>query len=337
MAAMAALGLTFALATQKVRRQRDNLPVPPDEAQQVIPTEPARLPALGYLPPDTNVVAAVHVAELLDNPTAGDWLTRLRLTTPGSFLTLLPKWTGFPLEDLDHALLGVQLDDRLVPRVTLVVQTRLPYDPEKICAALHATRRAERGKRLLYRFKLDQTPFEAALWFADERTLVVGLTPEDLDEVPRQPTSGVGHLPLPLQRLLRERLGLGTPIWVVGHVEDWEKTPVRLFSEGWPKEYREALAVVRTFGLWLRFKNDVTLTGAFDCADAGAAEKVIELLARKGEGKKLLARAVGNQPEAGAIVKELAQTLTSRREGSWILAEARADLSRAASKAPDQK
>src|SRR5207245_1549642 len=76
MALMAITGLTFALVTQKIRRAHDSSrsvtkPLPP-----VRTIAPANLPSLGYLPPDTDIIAALHVAEALETPAGQAFLTQ---------------------------------------------------------------------------------------------------------------------------------------------------------------------------------------------------------------------------------------------------------------------
>ena len=54
-----------------------------------------------------------------------------------------------------------RVEDRLLPRVTLVVQTRNPFDAAKVRDTLKAGRSTQRGQRTLYRFHPNQSAIEA--------------------------------------------------------------------------------------------------------------------------------------------------------------------------------
>ena len=101
MGLMASVGMVYALYTAQMRRAYDN-------ARQQRPARtgvsqghgeeprdnvaPAQLAALGYLPNKPNVVAAVHMEELIRNPEAKGWL---QLSFPIGNITLGPKrWQG---------------------------------------------------------------------------------------------------------------------------------------------------------------------------------------------------------------------------------------------------
>jgi hypothetical protein len=86
MVLMGATGLTYALMTVQVRRDHDrSLPRQSRKVFDLLrkgpaePTEtvaPGRLAALGYLPADTGIVAAIQVEELLASPAGKDLRSR---------------------------------------------------------------------------------------------------------------------------------------------------------------------------------------------------------------------------------------------------------------------
>jgi hypothetical protein len=289
MGMMAAIGLTFAWYTTETRRKHDH----PDPAAnagppRVIAIAPARLPALAYQPSDTNILVGVHFAELMGDATSRAFLTQLRSGPAGAGINSVEQWTGLKLDDLDHAILGLKVEDRLLPRATLVVQTREPYDAAKVREALKAGRRTERSKRTLYRFALQQTALDGVLWCAGERTLVVSLLPEDLDDVPLTPEPEVDRFSTPVQRLLSE-MKEGTQAWLVGHVNDWQKIlnpqslpgMPQLSLPALPKQDREVLAKARTLGAWLQWDREVTGRLAIECTDSIAARTLSDYLEKK--------------------------------------------------------
>jgi hypothetical protein len=261
------VAVVFGLACALVAAFLGGTPSPSDEsgpAPALVRTvAPANLEGLGYLPGDANVVAALHVAELLREPAGRDFLTQFRLGATDFSLATVEKWTGLKPEEIDHVVVGVKVADRLVPRLTLVVQTTRPLDQEKVRTALRTNRLPEFVR------------------FATNRTLLLALTAKDLDQVPQAPAAGIDHLSLPLQDLLRHRLGREAPVWLVGFAEHWDKTVVGpLFVTSLPRKEREALTGVQAFGLWLQFDQQVTLNGAAECTDDSGAERLNQYLDR---------------------------------------------------------
>ncbi|HZY89460.1 MAG TPA: hypothetical protein VFE78_31855 [Gemmataceae bacterium] len=283
MALVAAAGLALALRTQAERRAHDaglphgrrpsrGQPEPPVQGVPAPPeaVAPDRLAALGYLAPDTSVVAGVHVAELL----ADDAGKRL-LNDPikvGSFqfrLGGLEGWTGLRPEEVGHVVVGVKADDPLPPRLNVVVRTRQPYDAAKVRAALKA-RRAGGGQKELYRFD-GPGGVPLVLWCADERTLVVGLLATHLEAVPLRPRDDLGSLVPELRPILRERMRPAGPVWAAGHAADWANTAAAPLLERLGKDDRDRIRSVRTFGVWLQPGRELTVNAAFRCADPAAA------------------------------------------------------------------
>jgi hypothetical protein len=332
MVVMAAASLTLALATRSFRRANDRLPAPDEAAARVRIAAPADLAGLGYLPPDTDVIIAVHVAEALQEPAGQDFLRRFRPEDlvhdqPGEGAALpgdLERWTGLPLEDLDHVVLGLKVGGAAIPPpMILVAQTRRRYDPTKIRDALKATRITDAGKTL-FRFHVDRPPLEPVLWFAGERTLLVALTAEHLAEVPAAPDPGASHLGAPLQDVLRQRLGPGTQAWAAGHAKDWDQTTARLLLALLHKEDRQVLEKMRTFATGLQFGQGLTLTGAFHCADAPAAKALTErLVPPEGSERKPLPL-FGVRADAGPVGREMSRSLKAVQEDAWVTVQAKA-------------
>jgi hypothetical protein len=323
MVVMAAGGLALALATQQLRRSHDRLPPPDEGVPRVRLVAPADLAGLGYLPPDTDVIAAVHVAEALQEPAGRDFLKRFRpeeavRDEPEQGPALagdLEHWTGLALDDLDHVVLGLKVaGGDFPPRTVLVAHTRRRYDDRKVVEALKATRLQSAGREL-YRFRLERPPLQPVLWFAGERTLVVALTPEQLAEVPEKPQPGIEPFAAPLQEMLKARLGTGVQAWAVGHADDWERTTAKLALTSLLRDPdRRVLDGVRTFGLALRFDDGLTLTGSCHCADGSAARALAERLVPP----------EGSDPKRPPLLgSKLARTLKVVREDAWLTLQAR--------------
>ena len=267
MAAMALISLVVGLRTVSFRRSRDQEP-------------------LGYLPDDTNVMAGVHVAKALETGAGRDVLTQLRLGASDVGLVHLERWIGLGLEDLADVVLGMKVDDRLPPRVTLVVRTRKPYNEAKVRAALKDGQALERRQKQLVRFHADKTPLTATIWLAAPSTLVLGLDPADLDAVPLTPHAGIGHLEEPLQRFLEDPRGAKAHAWVAGHSEHWDRTALGTLLGALAGQNLELLKGLRAAEAWVRFDQAVTVDVECRCADDAAAGALAAFLRRAGAADK---------------------------------------------------
>jgi hypothetical protein len=326
MAMMAAVGLIFAWVTVQDRRKRDHAEqAAAADLTRVVSIAPAKLAALGFLPSDTNVLVGLHLAELMNNPAARDLLASLNT---------LEQWTGLKLSEIDHAVLGLGVEERLVPRIILVVQTRQTLNAENIRATLRAERRTERGQRILYRFHAGQSGIEAVLWFADDRTVVLALVPEDLDNVPLSPIPSVERFSSDVHRILADQLHEGTQAWIVGHAANWTRAlspqplpgmaNLTLFQLS--KREREVLSGLRTLGAWLEVDREVVWHLAVEGRDSTAARKLEEYLAQfglePGKGLKTLEKWAGNE----LLARELSETLTRREKENWVTFQAKSSF-----------
>ncbi len=326
MGTMAVVGLAFALWTQQIRRQRDYQSSAADAGPPpVVAVPPAKLPALGYLPRDTDVLIGVHVAEIRQLPLGQAVLARLTLGSGDFGLGGLEQATGLQPEEVDHVVLGLKIDERLLPRVILVVQTRQPYDPEKVLAALKAGRRTERGSKTLYRFALNQPPVDAAVWCADKQTVIFGLTPEDLDDVPLTPQIDLERFPLALRPLLTEEAPERTRAWLIGHADRWDKTAAQLLWLAMTKEAQEALARIHTIGFWLLVDTDLAIRGTLKCRDEPAAGVMNGYLNRYLGKPEELRRLFRVGAESEAFHREVVRTLRCNQEKNQVWISAKPD------------
>ncbi len=279
---MAGGGLAFMLRTQGERRAHDTSRpprrpgrqpgVPEPDIVPVVRVAPDKLAALGYLPANVNVLAGVHVAELLETPVGGQVLRNpIHFGTSKYRLADLPAWVGLRLEDLDHFIFAAQIDDAVIPPFYLVLRTTQPYDDAAMRQRLNGARAAGAGKKKLYAFRAPHRDVPLYVWFADERTLVVALFPDQLEALPDQPADGLRQLPEEVRTVLQQRREPAALVWVVGHSRNWAKTSAGKFLGGMKKEVQERLTALRTFGVWLVPDRSLDVKAVFECEDAAAA------------------------------------------------------------------
>jgi hypothetical protein len=286
MVCMAGAGLAFALLTQRERRAHDTglikkpkrSPVAVAEPEPVAgPVAPDKLEALGYLAPETGLVIGVHVADLLAVPEGRQLLESPFQVGKGEIkLNVFVGSMGLRLVDLDHLVIGMKLDDPLIPRSHLIAHTREPIDPEQLRARLNGQRLAGTGKRVIYRYAPAGRQVPLAMFCPDNRTVVVSFLAPHLELIPLKPDPDLGQLPEDLRGLLRERKEPGSQLWAVARAEDWSRTSLRRLLERMKKEDAARLAGVRTFGVWVQLDRAVTVKAAFRCKDDAAARGLDE-------------------------------------------------------------
>jgi hypothetical protein len=309
-----------------MKRARTPRPAEPEAAPPVRAVPPADLAALGYLPDDTDLIMAVHVAELLEDPVGRKLADHLGSDAINA--TSIESWSGLKLAEMDHAVLGFTLDNNLLTHFVIVVRTRRPLDQEKVRETLKVHDARPLHGRTVYPFVMKTTlPFishvDVNAWFADDHTLVVAKTFDDGKghQVPTTARTGSDHLRPALRQLLRERVGASAQVWLAGHPPPWNKMSPLLQGVLERKE-NEAVAKVRTFGLWLTADaGGATLRGAFDCDDEDAA-RALEGYLGPGQRKGIKEWLVG--PDAGPMEREFRDSLKTARDGTWVDLQARA-------------
>jgi hypothetical protein len=234
--------VTVGLAVWGVRAYRAGLsgePLPNGAASGEY-LAPADLPALGYLPDGSNVVVGVHVRPILDSPDGRQTLAALGLDPAATGGLGLERMTGVPLDNLDHVAAGVQLEGGTFS-VTVVAQTRRPYDGDRVRQALQAGRPVKHGDRTLYPVQVPLPGIPAGsglLWCATDHTLVLGLgiPAKDFDVIPDRPKTDVERFRGPLPKLIRDRLEKGTVVWAAFHAERWDNLIIKLALGQLPEE-----------------------------------------------------------------------------------------------------
>jgi hypothetical protein len=287
------------------------------------PVPPAELAALGYLPDDIDAIAAVHVAEVLDEPTGRDVLRRVGLGGEGA--PDLEKWTGLKLDDLDHVVVGLKLDAEMLTRFIVVARARHPIDPQHLRDALKTTAKQEVEGRSVYPFVLQTgLPLLASVgvsvWFADERTLVIA---KEFKHTPQTPHKGIDHLRPALQEAIKERLAPTSQVWFAAHADGWDGLNffLRQGLTEWLGRDADTFKKVRTVALGLTIDNGLTLSGAVNCEDepaAAALRKYLDPANRKGF------KTLFDPQEAGPLGQSLLDSLRVTQQDRWVTVEATA-------------
>src|SRR6516164_9543909 len=267
MAVMAGISLFLSLQSWQQRRAHDQKP-------------------LGYLPPDCNVIGALHVSKILQEEAGPEFLDQLSFGSTHFRIADLEYGTGLRREELIDVVFGWKVADLLMPRLTLVLQTRLPYKEAQILARLKEKQFVERDHKKMLRVQSEKTPFHAVLWFAGENTVVAGLSLEDLDAVPAIPRSGINHLPPPLQEFSTDEMTRTAHLWILGHSEHWDKTVLGSNLAQTLGLDQQSLNEVHTFGAWVRWDQRMIANAALQCTDEAKARDLESRLLRKGLGDK---------------------------------------------------
>jgi hypothetical protein len=284
--ALAVLGAALLIFSGPLRRRSSQLPAYTEPTQAAARSvSPAQLEALGYLPPDTNVIAGVHLGELLQSADNRALLDQLKIGPIDLSPERIQKLTGLKREDIDYVVLGLRLEE--IPRITAIVRTRTHFDPHAVRTALHGvpSPKAERANR--FSFKLAQPAIEVEAWLLPEHHLLIfGLTRADLDAVPAEPSERLKQLSPQLRQMVQLRLDPDARIWAAGNIEHWERT--------WISKAPNAALVqkVRSFGAGLipgtPEAPHLKLRAEVNCVDADAARAVATYLTEhKPEGVEL--------------------------------------------------
>jgi hypothetical protein len=209
-------------------------------------TNLGELPTLGYLPSDSNVIAAINFPEAEKSQEGKDTLDRLGLGGNSN----LEKTVGLSRDQIEDAAVGLNVGRELIPRIVIVVRTREPYNYDALKTKLgsKATKKSPEGRE----YDLIQPPalpVEFAMWRPSPQTFVICYPETDFAKVPAKPTDDTNRFAEPIAELLRHRTERGSFLWLVAHSEAWDKvTPLKLL----PKLDPQMLAELRTIGLGVR-------------------------------------------------------------------------------------
>lgn len=218
----------------------------------VRPVRPIELSTLRYLPADTNLIAGVHVAELMGTSPGREFLAGSGW--PWNWQQL-PTWTGLNLQEIKYLLAGVKVDNNLLPRVILIIETIRPFEADKIKAGLKASK----------------WPDPEAVRFLSNQILVLALSKKDLQAIPDKITGDESQLSSPMRNALKERIAPGCQVWAAGHDEKWDKTLVGAYLTSLSPKERQILTKVQTVAISIRVDERLIVQADFRCTDDSAA------------------------------------------------------------------
>jgi hypothetical protein len=204
--------------------QRAPSPPSPDKGTASRAVAPAELTGLGYLPPQTDAVLALHVAQIADHRRSqGKTDAKGALWDLGiapDVLDWLESSTGLALEQIDHIAAGFRFErNAWLPRFVMVVETREPYDLAAVTEKLRA-KPFRKAARQLYEVRSGQL-LTLLMWPAADRVLLFALSQDDFDAVPQAPRDGSAHLLQRLQDLIRDRVNPEAVFWLAAPEANW--------------------------------------------------------------------------------------------------------------------
>ncbi|MFN4258271.1 MAG: hypothetical protein ACK4RK_03180 [Gemmataceae bacterium] len=310
---------TAVLLTVLTWNLHQDAPPGPSGTLPVRAVPPWELDGLGYLPPASNVILGVHVAEAWQSPLGRDVVGQLHLS-PNVPLRRLPEWSGLALEQIDHLVVGTQLGDRLPPPTVVVIRTRAPYDAAKVLEKLQASRLSDHEGKQLHRFRLPDSIIDLELWCADARTLVVGFNSTRLSAVPATPALNPAFA-APLQDWLRHEQASGAQVWLIGQLPPPEKVPALLKLTLPPDDFT-LLTQIRQLGVWIELEPEARVSAEIDCATEKAAETIAASLIPE-RGHDLLARIVfGPDDQYKPLLERLVASLRTERQATRVMLRA---------------
>jgi hypothetical protein len=237
-----------------------------------------RLEGMRYLPLDTNLVAGVHVAELLQDPRSREFLDGFKIAALHFSPERLESWTGMKREDIEYVLVGLKVEEQLLPRTTIIARSLAPLDAEALREKLKGVPAAD-GKPGRFHFKIVGTALDGeARCIPEERLLIIGLTRGDLDAVPPQPHEGLTKLAPRLGTLLTQRIDKRARVWAAAQVGDWERTPATWWLNRQPESDRNTLKTVRSFATWILFEDPLVVRAEIESDDAEHAKALAKYL-----------------------------------------------------------
>jgi hypothetical protein len=237
---------------------------------------------LGYLPPDCNVVAVIHVKPALQELAGRELLTRLRLGPLDVGLDRLEQLTTIQSNEMDTIALGLRLDNRLIPRLTLVLQTDGAVDPRRLQTVLErgAAAQVQRPDRRVYEFHPGHAAIPLYAWDATNHIVIFALAGADFDLVPDYPRSGITHLSSGIREFVKKNVNAQTHVWLAADSDDWARTivaaPVAKLLDNDPVLIRS----LQTCGFALRFGEDVSVDAVAGMQDRSSAEGLRSQLAK---------------------------------------------------------
>ncbi len=319
MAVMGGIGFAFAWYTTATRRSRDRMAdqTEPEMIRRVV-LAPAALPGLGYIPGDVNILLGLNVAEAAGQEDSLRFLHAMRTlagTAAGpklhSLLTQL--W-----DQVDHVILGVRVEDKLLPRFTLVVRSLRTIDKEAVLRLLKGQRK-EHGERSIYTFPLESVGLDGTLWIADDHTLVITRAPVDLDPAPLKLSPGVDRFNSDLQEVFKDSLPTGVLFWLAAATRHGDQVLAPLVQLGALAPADAAtLTPLQKLGVWFRVNKKLEMEATADLSNEQAATKFREYLAQRGLASGQAIPALEGKEQTKRLAGQLKESLKLEQKDSQL-------------------
>jgi hypothetical protein len=246
------------------------------EIRPPVVVSPLGLSGLAYLPPTTNVAAAVQPMPLLAYAAITKTDPRKFLIDAGVpeqvFATL--DRAGVPLDQIDHLVVGATFRTgagQVLPDVTACLKLTRPIaDEEKFLTALKAEKNSQQSKVGHTVYNVTSGLLMTKL---DGQTYLFGMDADDLAFHDKPHAAGGGHLPKELREAMTSKVSPASFVWLATDTQDWAaKDVVKIAALSQTlKDRIEKLKAVRGAAAGLSLEPDPELRLGVRWADAAGA------------------------------------------------------------------
>lgn len=254
---------------------------------------PAMLPAIKYLPRDSQIVAAVQPQQVIQ------YAERTGQKSSQVFEELgLPKPlregltdAGLPPDSIDHLAIAANATDLWF---AAAVVTRKPYDDDTLREKLKAKVNADKRERATV--TLGGVPLHMA--FVNDRTLLFAWQEKHLDAA-KKPSAGVPDLPAGVRESVN-RLSPSSFVWIATDSTDWTKVKGLELAAGFAKqpELLKRLDGGRAVAAGLSFEPDLTLGVRVKMAEATRTKELVAAMTDRFREAKAAVTTSGEWAEA---------------------------------------
>lgn len=278
-----AMGLSFGLAIAilagglAIVRPWEAKPKPLAEYKLPVVVSPLGLSGLVYLPPSTNIVAAIQPMPLLAYAAQSKIDPRKFLVeagVPEIVFESLSK-AGVPLDQIDHLVVGLSVSSEkgsLIPGVTACLKLTRPIaDESKFFAQLRAEKNSQQSKGGRTVYSISNALVMTAV---DERTYLFGFGEADLAFLGKPQAAGGAHLPKELRDSMTNRISPASFAWIATDSTNWSDKPSVQLAKSLPdwKSMFEKLKSLRAVAAGISLEPEPELRLGTRWNDAGSAK-----------------------------------------------------------------
>jgi hypothetical protein len=250
-----AMGLSFAVAGLilvvglAIVRPWEGKPKPNPERLPVV-VSPLGLSGLTYLPPSTNIVAAIQPMPLLAYAAQSKTDPRRFLVESGVPDAVFESLSnaGVPLDQIDHLVVGLTVSSEkgsFLPGIMACLKlTRSLSDESKFLVQLKAEKSSQysKGGRTVYSVPLVLPLY---LWAVDEKTYLLGSGDLVLGDKAR--VAGGAHLAKELRESMTNRISPASFAWIATDSDSWvDKPPAQFVAKNDP-EWKARFEKLKSF------------------------------------------------------------------------------------------